>query len=225
MRSIHWLLIASAGGLFVGAGCSSSDAPPSSAPVGGAVVGAENDRCAGDPGVVVDPAACKTAPSAEGEGGAPGESEGESAGGATDCHLAHDADFGETLYGSSGADDDCKYNVSWTSTPIRRGDNVTFTITAASIADGEPLKRVASQATGALPLSRVEPYLPCEPTHLGPLGNLTAPVKETAPGVFEVGPIVFDKAGRWALRFHFYETCFDSEASPHGHVAFFVDVP
>jgi hypothetical protein len=48
---------------------------------------------------------------------------------------------------------------------------------------------------------------------------------ETKPGVFEVGPIAFDKSGRWAVRLHFYEECVHSETSPHGRAAFFVDVP
>jgi hypothetical protein len=46
------------------------------------------------------------------------------------------------------------------------------------------------------------------------------------PGTYSVGPVRFDQAGRWFVRFHFYETCSDApEDSPHGHVAFWVDVP
>jgi hypothetical protein len=43
--------------------------------------------------------------------------------------------------------------------------------------------------------------------------------------VYEGGPLRFDQPGRWVVRFHFYESCNDSEVSPHSHVAFFVDVP
>jgi hypothetical protein len=139
--------------------------------------------------------------------------------------LAHDAQYGETLYNKSGVDDDCKYDVSWTSTPVRKGESVTFTVTATSKSSGEPLEKIAAQATGAVALSRVEPYVPCDPTHVPPRADLTAQIKETAPGVFSVGPIVFDESGRWVVRFHFYEECVDSETSPHGHAAFFVDVP
>jgi hypothetical protein len=37
---------------------------------------------------------------------------------------------------------------------------------------------------------------------------------------------VFDQSGRWVVRFHYFETCSDvPEDSPHGHVAFYIDVP
>ena len=137
----------------------------------------------------------------------------------------HDADYGDTLFNASGKDDDCKYQVSWTSTPIRKGQNVTLTVTTSNSMTGKPLERIPSQRVGATALSRVEPYIPCDPTHLPPSADLSAPITETKPGVFEVGPVVFDKSGRWAVRFHFYEECLDSETSPHGHAAFFVDVP
>jgi hypothetical protein len=41
-----------------------------------------------------------------------------------------------------------------------------------------------------------------------------------------VGPIVFDQPGKWVVRFHFFENCDDLvEDSPHGHAAFYVQVP
>ena len=49
---------------------------------------------------------------------------------------------------------------------------------------------------------------------------------EIAPGVYKVGPIKFDAAGIWTVRFHFFEECGDArEDSPHGHAAFYVKVP
>jgi hypothetical protein len=46
------------------------------------------------------------------------------------------------------------------------------------------------------------------------------------PGVYVVGPIVFDVAGRWVFRFHFHQECLDiSPESQHGHAAFYIDVP
>jgi len=55
----------------------------------------------------------------------------------------------------------------------------------------------------------------------------TRPItKIISPGVYSVGPVRFDQAGRWTVRFHFFETCLDArEDSPHGHAAFYVDVP
>ena len=39
-------------------------------------------------------------------------------------------EFGPTMYGTVGNDDDCKYHVTWTSTPIYENDNVFFTVVA-----------------------------------------------------------------------------------------------
>jgi hypothetical protein len=221
--------------IVCGASCSSSSSDnTATGPVGGAVSGAQDDHCADQPDGVSDPAACLGADTGaagaadEAAGGAPaGHAPPASAGatGTPDCNLAHDADYGDTLFNASGVDDDCKYDVSWTSTPIRKGESVTFTVTATSKSSGAPLEPIAAQPAGAGALSRVEPYIPCDPTHLPPVSDLRAAIKDTAPGVFSVGPIVFDKSARWVVRFHFYERCVDSETSPHGHVAFFVDVP
>jgi len=228
--------------IISGASCSSSSSDNTpTGQVGGAVTGPQDDHCAGQPDGVSDPAACLGADT--GAAGAPDQAAGGAAdGGATaaagegptasagasgtpDCHLAHDADYGDTLFNASGVDDDCKYDVSWTSTPIRKGENVTFTVTAKSKSSGAPLEKIAAQPAGAVALSRVEPYIPCDLMHVPPIADLHATIKETAPGVFSVGPIVFDKSERWVVRFHFYEECVDSETSPHGHAAFFVDVP
>ncbi len=212
------------------AGCSSSDDDSNvvTGPVGGAVLGAVDDHCEGQPVVESDPAVCMTPGTNDDDAAAGASGDDDSAGGATgtvDCTSAHDADYGATLYNASGSDDDCKYDVSWTSTPIRKGQGVTFTVTASSKANGAPLERIDAQPAGELALSRVEPYVPCDPTHFPPAGDLNAKISETSPGVYTVGPIVFDESGRWVVRFHFYESCFDSETSPHGHAAFFIDVP
>ena len=60
-------------------------------------------------------------------------------------------------------------------------------------------------------------------THIDP-GNRSLPMTETAPGTY-TGPIYFDRAGEWTVRFHFEETCNDVPGSPHGHIAFHVVVP
>jgi len=227
MRFRNTLFVVAATSFLAGIGCSSSDPEtPATGPVGGAVVGAAADHCAGRPEGVSDPAACTSEPSSAGDAGASGEGDGPSgAGGAADCNQTHDAEYGDTQFNSSGKDDDCKYQVSWAATPIRKGQKVTFTVTTSNLITGQPLERIPSQKVGATALSSIEPYIPCDPTHLPPSSDLDAPITETKPGVFEVGPLVFDKSGRWAVRFHFYEECFDSDTSPHGHAAFFVDVP
>jgi hypothetical protein len=132
------------------------------------------------------------------------------------CHASVDAgtpDYGPTIYNSSGDDDDCKYQVIFTSTPIRRNQNVTFTVTAKTLTDLQP-------ATGANILAEV--FL----TDTHPAPNSGQATTEKSGGIYDVGPIKFDAAGRWTVRFHLHEDCQDStEDSPHGHVAFYIDVP
>ena len=122
-------------------------------------------------------------------------------------------EFGATMYGTEGNDDDCKYHVTWSSTPIYEADNVFFTVVATTLVDNQP-------ATGANIYAEV--YL--SDTHEAPPTNQSA--VESPPGTYKVGPIQFDAPGTWTVRFHLHENCLDySDESPHGHAAFFVDVP
>jgi hypothetical protein len=126
--------------------------------------------------------------------------------------------YGDTLNNAEGDDDDCKYHVKWTSTPICVNNDVTFTVTATHKTDGTPL-------TGSNPV--IEAFvgmMPCGSTHPAPNSNPST--KEGPPGTYSIGPIHFDVAGQWAVRFHFNEDCEDLlPTSPHGHAAFFVQVP
>jgi hypothetical protein len=195
-RSLGLALLSLAYGA-AGAGCGSSSAGP----VGGAVDGAVSTRCV-DNGVVMknQVGPCLTDVDAGADGGAapsPGAS-----------------DYGATLYNQSGYDDDCKYHVSWDSTPIRKNADVTFTVTVEGLDPAGP-------ATGANIVPEV--YL----TAIHPAAG-SSTTTETPPGsgVYKVGPIVFDASGVWTVRFHLYETCSDApQDSPHGHIAFFVNVP
>lgn len=132
------------------------------------------------------------------------------------CHLAVDAgttDYGATLYNSQADDDDCKYHVSFTSNTIYKNQNVTFTVTATTLVDHQP-------ATGADVLAEV--FL--NDTHPAP--NSGQATTEKPGGIYDVGPIIFDASGRWTVRFHLHEDCQDATAdSPHGHVAFYIDIP
>ncbi len=121
--------------------------------------------------------------------------------------------YGPTQYNAEGNDDDCKYHVKFTVTPVRRNENVTFTVTASTLADGQP-------AAGA----NVDAEVFLNETHPAP--NSGQATSEKPGGVYDVGPIRFDAAGRWTVRFHLHEDCQDSTPdSPHGHVAFYIDVP
>jgi hypothetical protein len=120
--------------------------------------------------------------------------------------------FGATLRNVSGDDDDCKYHVSWTASTICANANVFFTVTASNKMTGGPL-------VGANPSAEV--FL--NDTHPAP--NSGQATTELGQGQYKIGPIHFDLAGQWTVRFHFFETCHDAPDSPHGHVAFFVNVP
>jgi hypothetical protein len=183
------LVAGAALGLLVG-GCSSNSTGPSG-PAGGPVMGALDMHCSGmDPTVV---GVCMM-------GGEPSDA------------GAPTIDYGPTMFNAAGDDDDCKYNVTWTSTPVRENTNVTFTVVLTKLAD-------MTVATGAK--TRAEVYL--NDTHPA------APppeASESPPGTYKVGPIKFDAPGDWTVRFHFFEDCDDAPAdSPHGHAAFFVRVP
>jgi hypothetical protein len=117
------------------------------------------------------------------------------------------------MFSTEADDADCKYHVVWSASSVCENTDVTFTVTATLKTNGKPL-------TGADPY--VEAYL--DDQHPAPT---TAPkTKEIALGKYTIGPIRFDAPGQWTVRFHFAWTCDDTLAtSPHGHAAFFVQVP
>jgi hypothetical protein len=122
----------------------------------------------------------------------------------------------ETRYGNEADDDDCKYHAVFSNTCISLNKDVTFTLTLTKKTDGTP-------ATGGNP-DVLEAYLASDETHISPSNNFTAP--ETSPGVYTIGPVRFDMPGLWIVRFHYFHECSDvPEDSPHGHVAFYVNVP
>lgn len=133
------------------------------------------------------------------------------------CHpdggIVMMADYGAPQFNQSGADDDCKYDVSWTATPIRENADVTFTVSVKSRVD-----------SSAVAKANVEAEVFLNDKHPAPNSGQTT--QESANGMYAVGPVQFDAAGRWTVRFHVFEDCEDTlTTSPHGHVAFFVDVP
>ena len=216
---------------FVALGCGTS----SSGPVGGPVVGAVDSHCsvngvqtrtevamcidlrdagasspdAADAAVSTDAAdaADATAPADADDGG----------GGATmaDClgMQSGGGDFGATMCNSEGDDDDCKYHVAWSSSPIRRNSDVTFDVTATRRFDGQP-------ALGAD--IQVEAFF----NDAHPTPSVGIVTTESSGGHYRIGPVQFDLAGKWTVRFHLYQFCADTtEDSPHGHAAFYVSVP
>lgn len=211
--------IAAAGFAASGSGCSTGSAPAQSgvsscASPGGAASGPANDRCiAGDGGLIMQPVSA-SACMANDDAGA----------------NADECAYGDTLFNQAGPDDDCKYFASWTSSPIcEGGPGVQFTVVVKYNGTSDPV-------TGAG--TRIEYYVTkpgsdggapaCDSTtdHLGPTLGTDGyyQMTEIMPGTYQ-GKIVFDQAGAWTVRFHFNENCFDeSQESPHGHIAFHVDV-
>ena len=123
------------------------------------------------------------------------------------------SDYGATMYGSAGDDDDCKYYVAWTANPIQENADTYFTVTALRLEDMQPVHCADIRADTELSISHGAPPPP-------------NPAPEIAPGVYRVGPIRFDAKGIWTVRFHLFEECNDGpEDSPHGHAAFYVNVP
>ncbi|HXJ22231.1 MAG TPA: hypothetical protein VMT03_18575 [Polyangia bacterium] len=131
--------------------------------------------------------------------------------GASDA--AATSDYGATMYGSAGNDDDCKYYVSWVSTPIQENADTYFTVTALRLSDMQPVRCAGIRPDTSLSL-----------THGVPAPS--QPATEISPGVYKVGPIRFDAPGTWTERFHLFEECSDDpDDSPHGHAAFYINVP
>ena len=191
--------------------CSSDPAAPTG-PAGAPASGAVDNHCAVPSArtQVTNPASCH--PVAPGDAGIPADA-GAEAGDASADAPSSDNPYGPTMFNVEADDDDCKYHLKYSAGALRRGDDVTFTLTANRRSDKAP-------ATAAAP--RLEVYL--NDTHPGP--NTDQHATETSPGTYTVGPVRFDAAGRWTVRFHLYETCEDTLAdSPHGHAAFYVDVP
>lgn len=182
--------------LMVAVGCGGSHGDRADlGEVGGFVAGATDTHCSGDGGSAIakstSPRGCTFRP----DGGG-------------DALSA----YGATLMNSEGSDDQCKYRVRVTASPIVRHAPVTFTLAVTRAVDGQ-----AATAAGAL----AEVFL--SDSHAGQSGD---PGVEGPPGTYAIDNVQFDRAGTWTVRFHLYEACLDYAAdSPHGHVAFLVRVP
>jgi len=191
------------------AGCGNNNSTPDMGPrcagggntcaAGGPVNGVADTHCVGMPAQMTSQAVCELAPDL----GSKSVDAGASAG----------SQYGATMFGSEGDDDDCKYHVTFTVTPVYEHTNVTFTVSATYKTDGTPV-------IGANTI--IQAYL--SDTHPAP--NAPTTTVEGPIGTYTIGPVLFDAAGRWTVRFHFFENCGGADPrSPHGHAAFYLDVP
>jgi len=206
--------VLAAGSLVLVVACSSdskSDAGPICATSGGAVTGPQDDHC----GTMVHSTSMASCHPDVAVGGDDGGGGGGDDGGAPDADIGNcgNSAYGATMYNQSGSDDDCKYDVSWKSTPVCVGVPVTFTVSATKRVDQMPLTGAAPQWDVGLDCDHVSPTVATAGT-------------ETSAGTYTLPPVVFDKPGKWVVRFHFYGMCEDLlPDSPHGHAAFWLQVP
>jgi hypothetical protein len=138
-----------------------------------------------------------------------------------------DCPYDTTKYGTEAYDDDCKYHVSWSSTPLCEETSagkgaVIVTVVATNLGDGSPL-------TGANTIVEFFTTTPgdasCDDMSTHPGFNSGVMLAEGPPGTY-TGPLYFDAPGQWTMRFHFHEECADIlDDSPHGHAAFHLTLP
>ena len=87
------------------------------------------------------------------------------------------SDYGATMYGTEGDDDDCKYHVSYETTPLCENDGVYLIVTAHYLTrDGTPLTGACTQAELCLNNDHVGPeadVVGSEPVVEGPPGTYT----------------------------------------------------
>jgi hypothetical protein len=150
--------------------------------------------------------------------------------------------YGVTMFGHESDDDDCKYHLRWSSTPICEGvPGVLVTVVVTQKTD----RTNAMDGGAAQPLTGDHPGMEAFTTSPGdwdsatfcdtmsthfviPPGNTGYwPMTESSstPGTY-TGFVQFDQAGQWTLRFHFRHNCYDLlPDSPHGHAAYHLTVP
>jgi len=194
--------------------------------------GPADTHCEGLPPQTVNPASCSAETAAPDDAGTVDAGTASDAGSTGTAPVSDDAglqgqcgangpDYGPTMWGTSGKDDDCKYQVEYTSAPICENDGTYFVVTASYLTrDSAPLTGACTYAELCLNNTHPAPETDSPP----PAGKQQ--VVEGPPGTYTIGPVQFDAPGVWTVRFHFNEICCDVvDDSPHGHAAFFVDVP
>jgi hypothetical protein len=166
---------------------------------GGMVPGPADLHCMNVPPITVSQASCRT------DAGAPPEGDG----GEPEPPVQNNTE---------ADDDDCKYHIRWTSTPIYRGMPVTFTVTVTNKANNTPIPFPANAGF------EVAGVLASDDTVVLPN---TSPMQMLGMnGMWTFGPVRFDNSGDWKITFHIREDCSDNEEdSPHGHATFLVRVP
>jgi hypothetical protein len=188
---------------------------------GGPVLGPQDDHCVAPDGGAIIQVTTAEGCTDMGDGGGGDDGGGDSG---DPCPGDMNA-YGPVMYNTTGSDDDCKYDVSWQSTPVCENQPVYFTVVVTKREDNSPLLGVETGGTFVPANPRPDVVLMCD----HPIPNTPKPrdpSPSVAPGTYVVGPVVFDQPGDWVFRFHFNEECLDiAPDSPHGHAAFHINVP
>ena len=132
------------------------------------------------------------------------------------------SEYGPTRSGSEADDDDCKYHVKWRSSGAGLNTDVYFEVDLTTLGDKKPATHVVDAQHPIVVEAFVDAGDPAK-NHGAPNSGQTSAETATA-GKYLVGPLHFDQATRWTVRFHLYSDCDDGAQSPHGHVAFLFDV-
>jgi hypothetical protein len=210
-------------GSFIASGSYAVPATTSCSPAGEPTPGVADAHCVGVTPQAISGAACDDMNA--GSGGAGGSAPTADAGPAPTpgpCdENGTDGAYGSTMYGTEADDDDCKYHLSYTVSPVCENSGTYFVVKASYLAGTMgPLTGASTFAELCLNDTHPGPAVDARP----PYGNQQ--VVEGPPGTYTVGPVQFDASGDWTVRFHFNEFCCDVVPnSPHGHAAFHVTVP
>jgi hypothetical protein len=181
--------------------------------------GNADSHCNGVPTQVVSQASCGVNDAGLSGGGSVGD-------GGADAGADDTCDYGATMFGNEGDDDDCKYHVVWSSTEICEGTpGVTFTATITSKTDNSPVSGVPDGLIMEV-FQPTDPNAACDDMSTHPSPEADNLIESPAGSGTYKGRVVFDASGQWTVRFHIHEECSDVlDDSPHGHAAFRVTVP
>lgn len=117
-------------------------------------------------------------------------------------------------FNAESDDDDCKYHVSFTTTPVSKNADVFVTLKVTAKDGGGPAKDADPELN----------LITADDKHVAP--DTTPTATEGPDGTYKIGPVKFDQSGRWKMIFHLYEECSDiPKDSQHGHASFWFDVP
>ncbi|MEO7111476.1 MAG: hypothetical protein ABI183_13640 [Polyangiaceae bacterium] len=188
---------------------------------GAATPGNADTHCKGATPQSVDPASCGVNDAGLSGGGTEPDDAGDD-----DAGAEEDCEYGTTMFGNAGDDDDCKYHVVWSATPICEGvPGVTFTATITNLTDNSPVTGVPDGLIMEV-FQPTDSNASCDDMSTHPSPEADNLIESPAGSGTYKGRVVFDASGQWTVRFHIHEECADVlDDSPHGHAAFRVTVP